>query len=135
MPLSFDHFWCDVFLCANKRGCPDLSHCSLRVDSCDFFVLPYITGGDHFERCRVGGPFGQIKVGEHDVARGMQQNVLGFEISINKPHEVDVLQRKNHLGDVKFGCFFVHSMVRLVLETPEELPPCTILHYKVKMVT
>lgn len=42
---------------------------------------------------------GEIKVGKQDVAAAVQQNVLGLQVPVHKAHQVQVLQRNQHLQD------------------------------------
>ena len=43
----------------------------------------------------------QVEVGQLDVARAVYQYVLGLEVPVHEPVEVQVLQRQEHLGGVK----------------------------------
>ncbi len=40
---------------------------------------------------------GEVEVGEQDVAAAVQQDVLGLEVPVHKAHQVQVLQRNQHL--------------------------------------
>lgn len=40
---------------------------------------------------------GQVEVGEQDVAAAVQQDVLGLQVPVHEAHEVQVLQRNQHL--------------------------------------
>ena len=63
---------------------------------------------------------GETEVAEGDMAVGIQQDILRFEISIDDVVLMQVLQRQDQLGDVEFGPMLVE--VTVLLEVPEELP-------------
>ena len=59
--------------------------------------------GGAVERRRGGGLQREVEVGEHDVAVGADEDVLGLEVAVDDAHHVEVLDGEEHLGGVEAG--------------------------------
>jgi len=74
---------------------------------------------------------GETEIRELEVAFLINQNVFGFEITVNNMLRVEVLEHQRHLGRVK------HSVVRLERsfssEESEKLTTGNVLHEEVEV--
>eukprot|EP00906_Rhabdomonas_costata_P005194 RCo007814 len=80
-----------------------------------------------------GGLLAEVKVCQAEVARLVDQNVLGFQVSIDKVVDVQVLQSNEDLCCVELSGLFREPAVGLLPEEVEELPTCAVLHDKIEL--
>mmetsp|Transcript_22050 Transcript_22050/g.54534 ORF Transcript_22050/g.54534 Transcript_22050/m.54534 type:complete len:296 (+) Transcript_22050:1223-2110(+) len=73
---------------------------------------------------------GQIEVGEGDVPGAAHQNVFWFEVAVNEPEVVEVLEREQDLRGVETRGVFLKPPLRLALEHAEKLAAGAVLHDK-----
>src|SRR3569833_744122 len=66
--------------------------------------------------------------------RGMRRLTFGFEISIYEAHQVEVLERRRHLGRVEASIVFGDALPRPSLQGSEELATAAVLHTQVEVV-
>mmetsp|Transcript_16271 Transcript_16271/g.41594 ORF Transcript_16271/g.41594 Transcript_16271/m.41594 type:complete len:872 (+) Transcript_16271:63-2678(+) len=64
---------------------------------------------------------GQVKIGEHDVAAAMEQDVLRLEVAVDVAQEVQVLQGQQHLCDVEADVRLPEALLRLRVKEAVEL--------------
>lgn len=69
-------------------------------------------------------------------ADGTDRKPLTFrlQISVDEPHEVQVLQRRCHLGRVESGLIFQKALPGSRLEGPEEFPAHAVFHAEVEVL-
>jgi hypothetical protein len=59
------------------------------------------------------------------------QHTLGFEISVNESHEMQIFQRCRHFGGIKSGILFRNAFSRACLKSAEELATTAVFHAQV----
>src|SRR5689334_21515115 len=64
----------------------------------------------------------------------MPQLTFWLQIPVNETHQVQVLQRRRHLGRVEPGVFLGYALPRPRLQRTEELPATAVFHAEVEIV-
>ena len=77
--------------------------------------------------------FAQAKIGQFDMSLSINQNIIGFEITMDVIDFVDALDGQDQLGDVELG-FMLREDV-FFHKQGHEIAPLKVLHYEVEMVS
>jgi len=83
---------------------------------------------------RLSRRFRKVEVRQHDVPRLVQQDIFWFQVSIDKTHQVQVLQRRRHLSRIETRVALRETLPRASLQRTEEFAAHTVLHAEVEVL-
>lgn len=75
--------------------------------------------------------FSKAKINDFDMSLLVDEDVLRFQISVNHTHQVQALDSKDDLGDIKSGIVLTHE--HLLLEEAEELATWQVLDDEIEI--
>jgi hypothetical protein len=132
---TLDYFWRDVLLRSYERVCPEVVDTRLGVDCREVVGRGSVSAAQNHCWATAGiRLLGKIKVGQHDMARLMEQNILWLQVSVDETHQVQVFQRGGDLGSVESRRIFVDALVRSGLKSAEKLAAAAVLHAEVEVI-
>ena len=79
------------------------------------------------------GAVGEVEVRHHDVSVFPEQNILRLQVAVDEAHQVQVLQRHEHLGGVETRDALRETLPGRVLQSLVQFPPLAELHHEVQV--
>eukprot|EP00213_Chloropicon_mariensis_P000123 CAMPEP_0197475150 /NCGR_PEP_ID=MMETSP1309-20131121/6584_1 /TAXON_ID=464262 /ORGANISM="Genus nov. species nov., Strain RCC998" /LENGTH=364 /DNA_ID=CAMNT_0043015067 /DNA_START=128 /DNA_END=1222 /DNA_ORIENTATION=- len=130
-----DDLWCDVLVRSDERGGSHLWH----PDEPELLALPPLPIGGPFQRRRLvlhlvdaharrlDGPR-EVKVSELHVSILGQENVFWFEVPVDVPLDVEVLERYGDLSGIHPHLVLLEARQGLPLQYLVHVPELAVLH-------